>query len=364
MNTSPLLLVAAMASAWQNANPLALQRLQQHLRLQQQNDQTSPTKEEKPRTESKKSKQPKKEDKSEERTGSSSSTSPRSQSNSTWLPASSPTQGSHKVRKLKLYSADEKIDIIDYAKVIGNRAAGREFNVAESSIREWRKNEDRLRKQSETASNGNQRVELNHTDLIKKLDDQLVEFVDNTDTDWYGIRDLAQESWPKVIKGTVLDGSQDADMQITMGWVARFMKRNESRVRRIAPPVIATANSANNHNGSVSMVRRTESSFGSSTDVQSEKATIVSSHTNSSNPSPTSSPSPALLSNTTSRRKCAQPKRAANATLMLTPDSEKPPTDEEHKDEDEPAEKKARTEEEEENEEKPVNETDSSIKVC
>uniref|UniRef100_A0A0N4VNB9 HTH psq-type domain-containing protein n=1 Tax=Enterobius vermicularis TaxID=51028 RepID=A0A0N4VNB9_ENTVE len=30
-------------------------------------------------------------------------------------------------------------------KVIGNRAAGREFNVAESSIREWRKNEQRLR---------------------------------------------------------------------------------------------------------------------------------------------------------------------------------------------------------------------------
>ena len=29
--------------------------------------------------------------------------------------------------------------------MIGNRAAGREFNVAESSIREWRKNEQRLR---------------------------------------------------------------------------------------------------------------------------------------------------------------------------------------------------------------------------
>ena len=37
------------------------------------------------------------------------------------------------------------LDIIDYAKVIGNRAAGREFSVAESSIREWRKNEDKLR---------------------------------------------------------------------------------------------------------------------------------------------------------------------------------------------------------------------------
>ena len=48
-------------------------------------------------------------------------------------------------RKLKIYGVDEKLDIIDYAKIIGNRAAGREYNVAESSIREWRKNEAKLR---------------------------------------------------------------------------------------------------------------------------------------------------------------------------------------------------------------------------
>lgn len=40
---------------------------------------------------------------------------------------------------------EEKLDIINFAKQMGNRAAGREYNVAESSIREWRKNEDRLR---------------------------------------------------------------------------------------------------------------------------------------------------------------------------------------------------------------------------
>ena len=53
--------------------------------------------------------------------------------------------GSRPQRKLKIYGVDEKLDIIDYAKVIGNRAAGREYNVAESSIREWRKNENKLR---------------------------------------------------------------------------------------------------------------------------------------------------------------------------------------------------------------------------
>ncbi|KAJ1372359.1 hypothetical protein KIN20_034497 [Parelaphostrongylus tenuis] len=47
-------------------------------------------------------------------------------------------------RTLK-YSVDEKLEIIEFAKGNGNRAAGREYNVAESSIREWRKNEEKLR---------------------------------------------------------------------------------------------------------------------------------------------------------------------------------------------------------------------------
>lgn len=37
------------------------------------------------------------------------------------------------------------MDIIDFAKVIGNRAAGRQYGVAESSIREWRKNDAKLK---------------------------------------------------------------------------------------------------------------------------------------------------------------------------------------------------------------------------
>ncbi|CAJ0590096.1 unnamed protein product [Cylicocyclus nassatus] len=48
-------------------------------------------------------------------------------------------------RTLKQYSIDEKLEIIEFAKGNGNRAAGREYNVAESSIREWRKNEEKLR---------------------------------------------------------------------------------------------------------------------------------------------------------------------------------------------------------------------------
>lgn len=140
------------------------------------------------------------------------------------------------------------------------------------------------------------------------------------------------------------------------------MKRNESRVRRIAPPVIATANAINNHNGSVSMVRK-ESSFGSN-DAQSEKNTVLPSHTTSSNPSPPSSPSTIMSSSTTSRRKCTQPKRAVDATLMLTPESEKLPNSDIVNHEEEPVIKRAKTEEENSNEDESINEeVDSGIKV-
>lgn len=97
----------------------------------------------------------------------------------------------HRIRKLKLYTIEEKIDIIDYAKIIGNRAAGREFNVAESSIREWRKNEDKLRyyfcftfskqsknilfrRQIETSTSGTQHFEQSNPLIIAEIDKDLV----------------------------------------------------------------------------------------------------------------------------------------------------------------------------------------------
>lgn len=119
---------------------------------------------------------------------SSSSTSPPSASR-----ISSPDSNSivHKGRKLKLYAAEgeetlrkfkrnfkkkfsEKTDIIDYAKCIGNRAAGREFNVAESSIREWRKNEEKIRKQAETTAGCTQHFEKNRGEILTRIDDELV----------------------------------------------------------------------------------------------------------------------------------------------------------------------------------------------
>ncbi|ETN82330.1 hypothetical protein RB195_012923 [Necator americanus] len=67
-------------------------------------------------------------------------------------------------RTLKQYSVDEKLEIIEFAKGNGNRAAGREYNVAESSIREWRKNEEKLR-----SVNSGDSDRPRQTEMIRKV---------------------------------------------------------------------------------------------------------------------------------------------------------------------------------------------------
>ena len=48
--------------------------------------------------------------------------------------------------KRKSYTADFKLTAIAYAEVHGNRAAGKEFDVNESSNRGWRKEKGTLEK--------------------------------------------------------------------------------------------------------------------------------------------------------------------------------------------------------------------------
>nr|CAD2177657.1 unnamed protein product [Meloidogyne enterolobii] len=173
---------------------------------------------------------------------SSSSTSPPSTSR-----ISSPDSNSivHKGRKLKLYAAEEKTDIIDYAKCIGNRAAGREFNVAESSIREWRKNEEKIRKQAETTAGCTQHFEKNRGEILTRIDDELVKMLNSKDkrcTTWYGIAEQVTSLWEEITKELNIEISE---MKITMGWISRFMRRNEHRVPKVTPPIIATSSATN-----------------------------------------------------------------------------------------------------------------------
>ena len=42
------------------------------------------------------------------------------------------------------YTAAEKLKVVQFAEIHGNRAAGREFNVNEANFRSWRLKENRL----------------------------------------------------------------------------------------------------------------------------------------------------------------------------------------------------------------------------
>uniref|UniRef100_A0A914CW05 HTH CENPB-type domain-containing protein n=1 Tax=Acrobeloides nanus TaxID=290746 RepID=A0A914CW05_9BILA len=221
---------------------------------------------------------------------------------------------SAKSRKLKIYTIEEKIDIIDYAKIIGNRAAGREFNVAESSIREWRKNEEKLRKSAEATTNRT-RFEVINAEKIDDLDMHLANFINNEkEIDWYKIRSKAQEIWSNICR-LHPELSVD-DIKINMGWISRFMSRNDMKIPKIAPPIIATANSINGHNGSITMVRK-ESPLDLAISTLPSTSSLWHPPLLSNGHSPPCSSSPSPTLSASSRRKCAVPKRAVDATLVI-----------------------------------------------
>uniref|UniRef100_A0A915D6Z1 HTH CENPB-type domain-containing protein n=1 Tax=Ditylenchus dipsaci TaxID=166011 RepID=A0A915D6Z1_9BILA len=126
-----------------------------------------------------------------------------------------------------------------------------------SSIREWRKNEDRLRRQMEQGVDGvitqtAHQFEKENSQVIAQIDEVwLVQFINehSQSADWYAVRDKAAEIWAQMANGSV------AEMNISMGWVARFMARSERLIPKLAPPIIATSNALNGTTASLSMVR-------------------------------------------------------------------------------------------------------------
>ncbi|KAK0411288.1 hypothetical protein QR680_005582 [Steinernema hermaphroditum] len=209
-------------------------------------------------------------------------------------PSATPTAAKIlKMRKLKSYSVDEKLDIIDYAKIIGNRAAGREFNVAESSIREWRKNEDKIRQMAEVSPNKFKND--SKANRLEELDRKLISYIENThDVTWHDIGLKANDLWRETVGKEDLEES-DKEFNANMGWVSRFFKRTQSRVRPIAPP---QSNPASVHllNDPVSMVQAAPLEM------------------------PTGAVAESILNQSVSkRRKPLRPQRVDRPTLRLSP---------------------------------------------
>ncbi|KAL3117156.1 hypothetical protein niasHT_007559 [Heterodera trifolii] len=236
-------------------------------------------------------------------------------------PDSVPRSGNGRgARKLKLYVAEEKVDIIDYAKCIGNRAAGREFSVAESSIREWRKNEEKIRRQAESTLGCTQHFEQSRRDILAWIDDELVKAVAGekgeqcTTSDWYAIAAKARQLWAeKAESSDQLDGSE---MKITMGWVSRFMRRNEHRVPKIAPPIIATGNGPSSNSAAVSCCSASSGNAGGGGSAGTAGLSMV-----KSNPRPVDSSDTKREETST---KVIRPKRTIRTAPVTTMVEERP----------------------------------------
>jgi hypothetical protein len=182
-------------------------------------------------------------------------------------------------RKLKIYGVEEKLDIIDYAKIIGNRAAGREYNVAESSIREWRKNEAKLRTQAENARS-TQNPNVEKEEFYKKLYGALVTYI-NTEGDgitWKMVRDKCKELWDKWGNGFP-EGQVSMHLQ---GWVARFIQkaREAKDIPEVPPPIPTTNNSSTSNSSLINGITMVPTS--SAVDLSPSTATSSSSSTTTS----------------------------------------------------------------------------------
>ena len=60
------------------------------------------------------------------------------------LTSDEPSVSSLPAKKNKTYDAAYKLKVIEYAAKHTNREAGRKFNVGESSVRDWRKQKNKL----------------------------------------------------------------------------------------------------------------------------------------------------------------------------------------------------------------------------
>ncbi|KAI2796098.1 hypothetical protein BLOT_016110 [Blomia tropicalis] len=91
---------------------------------------------------------------------------------------------SHKGKKIKSYTIKDKLKMIELAKLKGNRFTARLHGVDEKSIREWRKQEDKLREQplhrSKLPGGGRNKkssveLEKKTTQIVNHLKEQVIE---------------------------------------------------------------------------------------------------------------------------------------------------------------------------------------------
>ena len=132
--------------------------------------------------------------------------------------------------KRQSYTTSEKLKIIKFAEEHGNQAAQREFGIAESNVRLWRKSKENLQKMLRL-----QRADRGRKAAWPRLEQDLMAWI--TEKRNYELAIL-----PAMVRLKALEMSKDAKYEITAGqfkasnhWCQRFMKRNGLSLRQKKP---------------------------------------------------------------------------------------------------------------------------------
>lgn len=128
-------------------------------------------------------------------------------------------------QKREAYTAGFKLEVVEYAKQHGNRAAAKHFGEppTESTIRGWRKIEEKLKTLLKTKCNFRRGIVKWPT-----LEEQVKEFVVNH-------RKAGISISPKMIIIQAVKISKELQIQDfkgTTSWCQRFMKRHELQMRK------------------------------------------------------------------------------------------------------------------------------------
>jgi hypothetical protein len=126
-------------------------------------------------------------------------------------------------KKIRSYTAGEKLKMIQEAEISGNRAVGRKYNVSESCIRDWRKNKDKLQNCSRNrmAFRGKQ---AKYPEIEERLRDYIkckrqFGFAVSTEMCQLKAIDIAKEL-------------NTEEFKASRGWVQRFYNRHGFSIRR------------------------------------------------------------------------------------------------------------------------------------
>ena len=126
-------------------------------------------------------------------------------------------------KKLKSYDAKFKLGVITFAEVHGNREASRRFGVGESSVRDWRKQKEKLAlvpAKSQRLPGGRRKAHA------PDMEEELIAWIDSQRSGHLRVtRSSIQRKALELYHG-------EGDFSASRGWIEKFLKRNGFSLRR------------------------------------------------------------------------------------------------------------------------------------